>query len=76
MTWLSEKDFRYHDDESAVAQYRSEVTSPQTNDSSASVTSFDCYVNVDGEDDRYVADLCAADETLEHMVLNAEFTKL
>lgn len=32
VTWLSEDFFRYHENKSSVAQYCSEVSSPQSND--------------------------------------------
>lgn len=76
VSWFSEHYFSYRDAEAAVARYRNDVPSPQPNDSGASATSSDCYVDVDGNADRDPADLNAANEQLEDTVLKTKFTEL
>lgn len=70
--WLSEDYLSYGDAESALARYRGEVLFPQANDLGASATASEYYVDMVGKADSDLADLNAADESLEHTDLKTK----
>lgn len=71
-TGSSEQDVRYRDAELAVARYRGKVPSPQVSDTSASASSSDHYVDVDGEVLWDLVDLYATEESFEHTAMKTE----
>lgn len=59
-----------------MARHRGKVMSRQAKDSGVLVTSSDYYVNVEGDADKELTILNAADESLEHNVLKTMFREL
>lgn len=75
-TLLSEDFLRYRDAASAMTRYRGEIPSLQANKSGTPATSSNYYVDVDGKADWEFPDLHAAEEPLEHTLLETKHTEL